>query len=199
MGITEQHRSLLVEMRKTLYPWRKFTIAIDVSTTLENPRWRGPFLAIGNAGDWDGPFAQESIKPAGLRLECAPRHRGYTFGMRCSSTACGAILSEGHQMRPTVATTTMRSTLNEEAEAFAKANQGTEEPLALVLQREYIDEPETGHYVHVREERVTEWPVKFLSRPRRDEFTIPEFLAPDAPAHRLDVLRGLAPRRIRDA
>lgn len=86
----------------------------------------------------------------------------------------------------------------EEAEAFAQANEGTEEPLALVLQREYIDEPEAGQYVHVREERVTEWPVKFLSRPRRDELTITEFFAPDAPANRLEVLRGLAPRRSRD-
>ena len=87
----------------------------------------------------------------------------------------------------------------QEAEAFAQANEGTEEPLALVLQREYIDEPETGQCVQVREERVTEWPVKFLSRPRRDERTIPEFFAPDAPANRLEVLRGLAPRKGRDA
>ena len=70
---------------------------------------------------------------------------------------------------------------------------GTEEPLALVLQREYIDEPEPGQYVHMREERVTEWPVVFLGRPRRDALTIPEFLADDAPANRLDILRGLAP------
>lgn len=87
----------------------------------------------------------------------------------------------------------------EEARAFSKANRGTEEPLALVLQREYIDEPEPGQYVHVREERVAEWPVTFLSRPRRDATTIPEFMAPDAPPNRLEILRGLAPRRSRDA
>jgi hypothetical protein len=87
----------------------------------------------------------------------------------------------------------------EEAEAFARANEGTEEPLALVLQREYIDEPDTGQYVHVREERIAEWPVKFLSRPKRDALTIPDFFAPDAPSNRLEVLRGLAPRRSRDA
>ena len=81
----------------------------------------------------------------------------------------------------------------EEADAFACAHAGTEEPLALVLQREYIDEPEPGQYVHMREERVTEWPVVFLGRPRRDALTIPEFLADDAPANRLDILRGLAP------
>lgn len=82
----------------------------------------------------------------------------------------------------------------EEAEEFADEHPGTEEPLALVLQREYIDEPEPGQYRHVREARITEWPVPFLSRPQRDEFTIPDFLAPDAPSNRLEVLRGLAPR-----
>jgi hypothetical protein len=87
----------------------------------------------------------------------------------------------------------------EEAEAFAQSNKGAEPPLALVLQHEYIDEPETGQYVHVREDRVTEWPVEFLSRPKRDELTMADFFAPDAPANRLEVLRGLAPRRCRDA
>lgn len=87
----------------------------------------------------------------------------------------------------------------EEADAFAHANAGTEDPLALVLQREYIDESEPGQYVHVCEERITEWPVEFLSRPQRDEMTIPEFFAADAPSNRLEILRGLAPRRRRDA
>jgi hypothetical protein len=80
----------------------------------------------------------------------------------------------------------------EEAEEFARSNPGTEEPLALVLQREYIDEPEDGQYVHVREERVAEWPVEFLTRPRRTEQTIPAFMAPDAPLNRLTRLRGQA-------
>src|SRR5690606_28484188 len=79
----------------------------------------------------------------------------------------------------------------EEALAFSKANQGCEEPLALVLQEEYIDEPEPGIYVHVKERRLTEWPVEFLKRPRRTEQTIPDFLSPDAPANRLEILRGL--------
>jgi putative acetyltransferase len=87
----------------------------------------------------------------------------------------------------------------EEAESFSRENKGTEEPLALVLQCEYIDEPEPGRYVHMRSERVTEWPVSFLSRPRRDAMTIPEFFAPDAPPNRLEILRGLAPRRRRGA
>ena len=69
---------------------------------------------------------------------------------------------------------------------------GSSEPLALILQEEYIDEPESGRYVHVRKRRITEWPVEFLSRPRRTPDTIISFLSPDAPANRLDILRGLA-------
>lgn len=85
---------------------------------------------------------------------------------------------------------------HEEAAAFSEENAGTEDPLALVLQREWIDEPEDGHYIHMRDQRITEWRVSFLSRPQRDARTIPDFMAPDAPANRLDILRGLAPRRL---
>jgi hypothetical protein len=81
----------------------------------------------------------------------------------------------------------------EEAMAFSQSTPGAEEPLALILQREYIGEQKPGEYEHIRGERLTEWPVMFLSRPRRTERTIPDFLAPDAPANRLDILRGLAP------
>lgn len=79
----------------------------------------------------------------------------------------------------------------EEALDFSEEAAGAEKPLALILQREYIDEPEPGKYVHIKEERITEWPVEFLSRPRRTENTIPDFLSSDAP-NRLDILRGLA-------
>lgn len=80
----------------------------------------------------------------------------------------------------------------DEARQFAEDTKGAEEPLALVLQEEFIDEPEPGKYVHVKERRVAEWQVGFLSRPRRTARTIADFLAPDAPANRLDILRGLA-------
>lgn len=80
----------------------------------------------------------------------------------------------------------------EEALSFSQQTTGAEEPLALVLQEEYLDEPKTGQYVHIKERRVTEWPVAFLSRPRRTSATIPNFLAPDAPSNRLDILRGIA-------
>jgi len=79
-----------------------------------------------------------------------------------------------------------------EASEFARATKGAEEPLALILQEEYIDEPSDGEYVHVTSSRVTEWPVEFLSRPRRNERTIPEFLSPNAPPNRLDIIRGKA-------
>ena len=81
----------------------------------------------------------------------------------------------------------------DEALEFSTQTPGAEAPIVLILQREHINEPEPGHYVHVREERNTEWPVEFLSRPRRTDRTIPDFLSPSAPANRLDILRGLAP------
>lgn len=79
-----------------------------------------------------------------------------------------------------------------EALEFSAQTDGADDPLALILQREFIDEPEPENYIHMKEERITEWPVAFLSRPRRTERTIPDFLSPDAPSNRLDVLRGLA-------
>ncbi len=79
-----------------------------------------------------------------------------------------------------------------EAQACMAATKGAQEPLALVLQREYLDEPSEGQYVHIKEERLTEWPVEFLDRPVRTDRTIPDFLAPGAPANRLDRIRGIA-------
>ena len=82
----------------------------------------------------------------------------------------------------------------DEALAFSHATEGAEAPLVLIRQDEYIDETNPGEYRHVKEERLTEWPVEFLLRPRRTPNTIPDFLAPDAPPNRLDILRGLAKR-----
>lgn len=84
-----------------------------------------------------------------------------------------------------------------EAKAFADRTPIAEEPLALVLQREHINEPSPGEYQHVKTQRITEWPVEFLRRPRRTEHTIPDFLAPDAPPDRLEIVRGTAPSRRR--
>ncbi len=80
----------------------------------------------------------------------------------------------------------------EEALECSKEIEGSEEPLALILQREYIDESEPGKYKHVKEERIAEWPVEFLTRPRRNEKTIPNFISPNAPENKLDIIRGKA-------
>jgi hypothetical protein len=79
-----------------------------------------------------------------------------------------------------------------EALKFSESTKGAEEPLALIRQDEYISEEVEGNYVHVKEVRLAEWPVEFLSRPRRTARTIPDFLDPDAPANRLDIIRGIA-------
>ena len=79
----------------------------------------------------------------------------------------------------------------QEAFEFSQRTEGAEEPMALVLQEEYISEPEPGHFIHVRERRITEWQVVWLKRPKRTPQTIPAFLSPDAPANRLDILRGI--------
>lgn len=80
----------------------------------------------------------------------------------------------------------------DDAETFSNKYTGADAPIALILQREYIDEPMPGEYVHKKEERITEWPVEFLSRPKRTENTIPNFMSPDAPENRLEILRGAA-------
>jgi len=79
-----------------------------------------------------------------------------------------------------------------EAAAASENLPGAEEPLALIRQLEFIAEPDPGIYKHIREARVTEWPVEFLRRPRRTPGTIPAFLSPHAPKNRLEIIRGLA-------
>jgi hypothetical protein len=79
----------------------------------------------------------------------------------------------------------------EDALSYSQANDGAEDPIALIIQEEHIDEPEPGIYVHDKDQRIAEWPVEFLSRPKRKVDTIPDFLSPHAPSNRLDILRGL--------
>ena len=79
----------------------------------------------------------------------------------------------------------------DDALKFSMDNLGTENPIALILQKEYIDEPKEGKYIHIKKERITEWPIAFLTRPRRTKNTIPDFLSPNAPSNKLDILRGL--------
>jgi len=77
-----------------------------------------------------------------------------------------------------------------EALECSRTTPGAEDPLALIRQNEYIAEPEPGHFIHVKEVRLTEWPVEFLDRPKRTSNTIPDFLSESAPPNRLEILRG---------
>ncbi len=79
-----------------------------------------------------------------------------------------------------------------DALAFSRETVGADEPVALILEREHIDEKEPGVYEHITQERLTEWPTEFLTRPKRTDRTIPDFLSPSAPPNRLDIIRGLA-------
>ena len=80
----------------------------------------------------------------------------------------------------------------EEAQEFSSTSPGAEEPLALVIQEEYIEEPEFGEFIHKKEQRLVEWLPEFLSRPRRTDSTISDFFSPNAPSNRVAILRGLA-------
>ena len=79
---------------------------------------------------------------------------------------------------------------------FSRRTKGAEAPIALIRQKQYINEPSSGVYLHIKRPRVTEWPVEFLQRPRRTPRTIPDFVSPSAPPNRLDILRGLAKRLV---
>jgi len=64
----------------------------------------------------------------------------------------------------------------EEALAFSQSTSGTEEPLVLILQREWIDEPKPGQFVRKNGERLTEWKVEWLVGSKRSPDTIDRFL-----------------------
>jgi putative acetyltransferase len=64
----------------------------------------------------------------------------------------------------------------EEAKRFSDNTERAEAPLVLVLQREHINEPETGKYEHVKGDRITEWQVEWLKRNKRGPGTIANFL-----------------------
>jgi hypothetical protein len=59
---------------------------------------------------------------------------------------------------------------------FSRQNQGAEEPLVLVRQNEWIDEPESGKFAHKKGERITEWQVEWLRSSRRTPDSIADFL-----------------------
>lgn len=69
----------------------------------------------------------------------------------------------------------------EAAAAFSSATPSAERPLVLVRQREWINEPEPGRYVHERSTRLTEWQVDWLADSHRGPESIAEFLAHPRP------------------
>jgi hypothetical protein len=76
--------------------------------------------------------------------------------------------------------------------AFSQRTPGAEEPLVLIRQRQSINEPSPGEFIHDRKPRITEWRVEWLSRGRRKPDTLKRFFAKDAPPNRVDIIRGLS-------
>ena len=64
----------------------------------------------------------------------------------------------------------------EGAETFSESNPGTEQPLVLVRQSEWINEPEHGRFFAEKGERITEWQVRWLANSKRTNESIKEFL-----------------------
>jgi hypothetical protein len=75
----------------------------------------------------------------------------------------------------------------ERAKNFSDTSKGAEPPLVLVRQLEWVDEPEPGHFLREKEERITEWRVKWLEGNHRNADSIQEFLKhPRKAAHESD-------------
>ena|SRR5688572_25073326 len=65
----------------------------------------------------------------------------------------------------------------EDARAFSLRTDGAEDPLVLIRQREWIDEPEPDHFIPKKGERITEWKVEWLAGSLREPSSIQDFLA----------------------
>lgn len=65
----------------------------------------------------------------------------------------------------------------EEALNFSESVPGTEVPLVLVRQLEWVNEPEPNKFIHEKGERITEWRVEWLSDGNRQENSITDLLA----------------------
>lgn len=64
----------------------------------------------------------------------------------------------------------------EAAKVSADGTQGAEQPLVLIRQYEWIDEPTPGHLLPMIGERITEWAVEWLQGSKRAEQSISEFI-----------------------
>ena len=64
----------------------------------------------------------------------------------------------------------------ETAERYSTETKGSEAPLVLVRQLEWISEPKRGQFVPEKGLRITEWQVEWLKNGKRTDKTIQEFL-----------------------
>lgn len=67
----------------------------------------------------------------------------------------------------------------EEALEFSNHTEGSEMPLVLIRQLEWINEPEPKNYTHEKGERLTEWQVEWLIDSKREETSISQFMSRD--------------------
>lgn len=65
----------------------------------------------------------------------------------------------------------------DDALQFSTTTAGAEEPLVLIRQLEWVDEPEPGRFIHEKGERITEWNVEWLSDGARKPGDIERFIA----------------------
>jgi len=64
----------------------------------------------------------------------------------------------------------------EEAKYFSDKIEGTEDPIVLVKQIEWIDEPSPNIFIHKKGERITEWRVEWLEKSKRKKNSIKKFI-----------------------
>ena len=74
----------------------------------------------------------------------------------------------------------------EPAKSFSERMPGSEPPLALVRQREWIDEPKKAQFTPMKGERITEWQVAWLKDDKRADKSIEEFLKNPRPSKEED-------------
>jgi hypothetical protein len=65
----------------------------------------------------------------------------------------------------------------EAASQYSTQTSGAEQPIVLVRQREYVNEPDPGTFEWKKTERITEWQVQWLQDSHREPNSIPDFLA----------------------
>jgi putative acetyltransferase len=65
----------------------------------------------------------------------------------------------------------------EDALTFSERSPGAESPLVLIRQLEWIDEPETGVFIHMKGERIAEWLPEWLDQGARQPGEIETFIA----------------------